>query len=171
MYLRGAVGCLVIADSTRKETLDTAKTWKSIIEEHSIEVTNEFMPTSSALSSGGTKSTKETQKMPIFLLVNKADLHDQNEISEQMMQDTIRKCKFSGGFFVSARTGDKLEHAFEHLTEQVLNFTEKMRREGRESLNSNGLRLSTRGIPFSEVTNHYSPITTKEYSRPKKNCC
>jgi small GTP-binding protein len=92
-YLRGAMGFFVVADGTRHETLDDALKLRD-----------------TALAVTG--------PVPYFLLVNKADLAAEWEVTRQDV-DVLR----AGGvnvFATSARTGQNVEEAFLALTRAML---------------------------------------------------
>jgi len=92
-YLRGDMGCFVAAEGMRAETLDTALELRTLV-----------------LSKVGA--------VPNALLVNKADLAEQWEISEKMINKAT-----AGGipvFRTSAKTGQSVEEAFRFLTEAML---------------------------------------------------
>jgi len=92
-YLRGAMGFFVVADGMRKETLETALNLRR-----------------AALESAG--------RMPSCLLVNKADLADKWEITEDMLAPLAGQ-----GIAVlrtSAKTGTGVEEAFAVLARDML---------------------------------------------------
>jgi small GTP-binding protein len=92
-YVRGAMGFFVVADGTRKETLETALNLRRA----ALEITGQ---------------------MPSCLLINKADIADQWEITEAMLAPlagqgvTVRR--------TSAKTGMGVEEAFAWLTREML---------------------------------------------------
>ncbi|MFH2060842.1 MAG: Rab family GTPase [Pseudomonadota bacterium] len=92
-YLKGSSGLIFVADGTRKNTLATALNLKQIAE-------------------------NTIGKVPFLLIINKEDLKDQWEIDDT----TIKEIKTQGSIVVltSAKTGDKVEHAFKLLTEEML---------------------------------------------------
>ena len=92
-YLRGAMGFFVVADGTRSETLDTALELRALV-------------------------LDKVGAVPNVLLVNKADLADQWEITEDMLNQAV-----AGGntvFRTSAKTGQSVEEAFRSLAEAML---------------------------------------------------
>jgi small GTP-binding protein len=92
-YLRGAAGYFLVADGTRAETLQTA-------------------------SSIQTRVTSEIGAVPFLLLINKADLRDSWDISEQPIETLA-----SAGWMIlrtSARTGEGVEEAFQELTKRMV---------------------------------------------------
>ena len=87
-YLRGAAGYVLVADGTRPSTLDVALSLRE-------RVRTEYGP------------------LPFVLLLNKHDLTDQWEISDAALAG-LR----DSGWWVrptSARTGEGVEDAFQHL--------------------------------------------------------
>lgn len=92
-YLRGAAGCIYVADGTRKATLATALNLKSIAE-------------------------TVMGQIPFLLCVNKADLADQWEVTDQEMEEIGKD-----GVMVlktSAKTGQSVGDAFDMLTRKML---------------------------------------------------
>lgn len=92
-YLRGASGYLLVADGTRRETLDTAVEVQRLAE--------------------GTLG-----RVPFILAVNKADLRSAWQIDEAAIEDRKR-----AGWHVvqtSAKTGDMVEGAFSTLGNRML---------------------------------------------------
>lgn len=92
-YLKGASGCIYVADGTRAATLATALNLKAIAE-------------------------TVTGKMPFLLAVNKQDLEDQWEIRDPDLE-AIRQ----GGVLVlktSAKTGVSVTAAFDMITRKML---------------------------------------------------
>jgi len=92
-YLRGTMGFFVVADGTRLETLNTALELRALV-----------------LGKVGV--------VPNALLVNKADMADQWEITEDMLQ----RAKAGGNtvFRTSAKTGQLVEEAFRFLAGAML---------------------------------------------------
>jgi hypothetical protein len=92
-YARGASGYFLVADSTRRATLDTA------IELHRrVEAT--------------------VGKLPFALLVNKSDLSDERDIDEPRLESLAAR-----GWTLhrtSAKTGAGVEEAFLNLSERML---------------------------------------------------
>ena len=92
-YLRGSSGYLLVADGTRRSTLDTAH----VLQERAEEAI-------------GT--------VPFILLVNKADLVDEWEMDDGALEELA-----TGGWEVmktSAKTGEGVEDAFLTLTKKML---------------------------------------------------
>lgn len=87
-YLRGSAAYILVVDGTRESTLDTALALRKSIE-------------------------ARYGELPFVLLINKADLQDQWEVSDEK----INELKKSGVnvFITSAKTGDNIEEAFSEL--------------------------------------------------------
>lgn len=91
-YLRGASGYLLVADGTRRSTLDVALSLNQRVE-------------------------KEFGPLPFALLLNKSDLNDQWAISDVDLANLDQK-----GWWVrstSALTGDGVEDAFKDIAIRV----------------------------------------------------
>jgi small GTP-binding protein len=92
-YLRGAMGFFVVADGLRKETLEVALKLRQ-----------------AALATAG--------QIPSYLLINKADMADTWEITENMLSPLARQ-----GISVlrtSAKSGAGVEEAFTRLIRDML---------------------------------------------------
>ena len=92
-YLRGAMGFFIVADGTRKETLEIAMTLRE-----------------TALKTAG--------DIPCILLVNKADLREQWEITDAMLASVAGLGV--GMVFTSAKTGEGVDVAFTNLAKRML---------------------------------------------------
>ena len=91
-YLRGVQGYLLVVDGTRAYTLESALKLKSEVEER-------------------------IGVVPFVCIVNKADLEDQWEITNEQLEE-LRKDGFRL-FKTSAKSGDNVETALETLAESV----------------------------------------------------
>jgi hypothetical protein len=92
-YLRGASGYLLVADGTRRPTLDQALMLQQTVQ-------------------------KELGELPFVLALNKADLKDQWLIKDEVMGELISK-----GWDIletSAKTGQGVEEAFGRLARGML---------------------------------------------------
>lgn len=92
-YLKGSSGCIFVADGTRQATLATALNLKQIAE-------------------------NTIGKIPFILLINKLDLKNQWELDD-LIVDAIKE-KGVTVLQTSAKTGEKVEQAFEMLTQQMM---------------------------------------------------
>lgn len=93
-YLRGASGYLLVADGTRRETLDRALELGSAVDSH-------------------------IGVLPCVGLVNKYDQRDLQEIGD----DRLEHLRADGGIWLrtSARAGDNVEQAFGQLLTLMVN--------------------------------------------------
>lgn len=91
-YLSGASGYLLVADGTRRETLETARMLRERVNE-------------------------EIGAPPFILIINKADLASEWEIDDQ----AIAECETQGWTVIktSAKTGEGVEEAFTKLAENI----------------------------------------------------
>jgi len=87
-YLRGAAGFLLVVDGTRRPTWDSALNLRELV-------------------------VKGLGEKPFVMLLNKADLEDQWEIDEDVIQE--RKQQGWQLFTTSAKTGMNVENAFMEL--------------------------------------------------------
>jgi small GTP-binding protein len=92
-YLRGAMGCFVVADGMRQETLEVALNLRR-----------------SALKVAG--------QIPSYLLINKADMADKWEITEDLLAPLAGQSITV--LRTSARTGVGVEEAFDALAREML---------------------------------------------------
>ncbi|KHD04845.1 Ras-related GTP-binding protein [Candidatus Thiomargarita nelsonii] len=84
-YLRGAAGFLLVVDGTRRPTWETALNLRELV-------------------------IKELGEKPFIILLNKADLEEQWEMDEEVIQQ--QGCQI---FTTSAKTGMNVEKAFIEL--------------------------------------------------------
>ena len=90
-YFQGASAVLAVADVTRRATLDALDVWIASVE-----------------SVAG--------KLPIFLVVNKADLDDRAEFGPKEIE-AMAKAHAADYLLTSAKTGAHVEDAFRRLAE------------------------------------------------------
>jgi len=95
-YLRGAMGLFVVADGTRKETLDTALELR-------------------------TAALEKIGLVPCYLLINKCDISQNWEITEAM----LAKLDADGipYYRTSAKTGESVEAAFAALARDMMSLS------------------------------------------------
>jgi small GTP-binding protein len=89
-YLRGAAGYLIVADGTRRNTLETAF---DLIK----------------------RAEKEAGKLPYVLLINKSDLGSYWQITDKEIGDI--EAQGNVVFKTSAKTGENIEIAFKTIAE------------------------------------------------------
>ena len=106
MYIRGALGCIVVTDIMKPETMESgALDWKSLIETQA-----------DPLIDGKT--------IPIVLFGNKVDLIENKTVvadQTQNLKSFIKKHGFDGGFLTSAKENTNLTEAFSYLTQIIVN--------------------------------------------------
>jgi hypothetical protein len=92
-YLRGAAGFLLVVDGTRRPTWDSALNLQKAV-------------------------TTQIGDRPFVMLLNKADLHEQWEIDEQLINE--KKQQGWKLLSTSAKTGMNIEETFVELATQML---------------------------------------------------
>jgi small GTP-binding protein len=98
-FYKGSNGTIVVADLTRKETLDNIHDWILAL-----------------FNTAG--------KVPVLLLINKSDLSEQAAFTE----DDIKKIaeKYNASYlFTSAKTGENVEKAFLNMSNMLLDAAQK----------------------------------------------
>ncbi len=93
-FYKGSNGALVVADSTRRETLESINGW--------------------ILSLFNTVG-----KVPVLILLNKSDLTDQSAISPAEVDDIAKKYETSF-LTTSAKTGENVDLAFQKISETLV---------------------------------------------------
>lgn len=93
-FYKGANGAMVVADSTRRETLESITGW--IL---------------SLFNSVG--------KVPVLILLNKSDLTDQSAITPNDVEDIAQKYE-SSFLTTSAKTGENVDLAFQKISEILI---------------------------------------------------
>ena len=94
-YLQGTNGALVLFDLTRKETLDHVKDWLREL-------------------------TTYAGKVPFVLVGNKLDLSNERAVSEEEGKNMAAETEALEYIETSAKTGDKVEAAFEKIIKTIL---------------------------------------------------
>lgn len=92
-YLRGASGYLLVADVTRRATLETARSLQALAE-------------------------KSIGKVPFTLILNKTDLTDKRDVDEQLL-DRLRQERWRV-IQTSAKTGERVDEAFVELAREMV---------------------------------------------------
>ena len=154
LYVKGSLGCIIVADVMNPESLASTEKWKEVIEENADLV-------------GG-------EKIPILLLQNKCDLLDnvvkkEEYQSPEYLSSFSQKNNFNACFQVSAKSDTNLDKAIEILVSEILklNIMESsrdnfFRRSGRYS---ESIKLSQNSVLVTEKN------TAKEKSKDKKCNC
>ena len=99
MFCRGALGALVVADISNRESIEATISWKEQVDMH--------------------VALKNGEPIPMILVVNKFDLVDnieEEELEEQMTQEFLNdfadQNNFVGAIRVSAKTGVNISSCF-----------------------------------------------------------
>ncbi len=92
-YILGSSGYFIVMDGTRRNSLETGMELQKLVE-------------------------KTVGKVPFIILINKADLKDQWEITGEDIEQL--KAPKTEVMLTSAKTGDTVEDAFIHLTHKML---------------------------------------------------
>jgi small GTP-binding protein len=124
-FYKGANGALVVADSTRRETLESINGW--IL---------------SLFNSVG--------KVPVLILLNKSDLTDQCAISPAEVDDIAKKYETSF-LTTSAKTGENVDLAFQKISETLV-FKGKDEDSRKEPKDSESKSISGTDIPEKTLT-------------------
>jgi small GTP-binding protein len=98
-YFKNAKGGLVVADSSRPETIESMRNWVSSFH-------------------------NTVGKVPILLLINKSDLINIEEFNNRKLEELC--AEFGTQYlFTSAKTGDNVESAFSTLAQLMVKDTQK----------------------------------------------
>ncbi len=109
-YYRGCLGALVVYSVVERETFDSVRKWVEDIWTHS-----------------GYK-----KKIPIILIGNKIDLRNTDDASKVVLPEEGKRLaeELGIGFIeTSAKTGERIEEAFEMLGRMILDFTSELIKE------------------------------------------
>lgn len=94
-YLRGASGCIYVADGTRPNTLDTALSlWQ--------------------------RTQEAIGPVPSILAINKCDLESQWDLNPKKIEQWVSQD--GSVLHTSAKTGKSVETAFEQLAERIMSI-------------------------------------------------
>ena len=106
LFCRGALGALVVADITNRESIESTISWKEQVDQHV------------QLGNG--------ELIPMVLVVNKFDLVegvDEDDLEEQMTQEFLdnfaEQNGFSAALRVSAKTGHNITQCFSQLVRGI----------------------------------------------------
>ena len=105
LYVRGAFGCIIASDITSEDSLNSALTWKEVIEKNSDLIDGE--------------------PIPLILVQNKIDLLDdlgkiETFQTNDFLQEFSKKNNFCAAFQVSAKLDINLKTSIDRLLEQIL---------------------------------------------------
>ena len=98
-FYKGSNGTIVVADLTRKETLDNIHDWILAL-----------------FNTAG--------KVPVLLLINKSDLSEQAAFTEDDIKKIAERYNTSY-LFTSAKTGENVENAFLNMSNMLLDPPQK----------------------------------------------
>ena len=142
-YFRGAIGCILVYDMTRRDTFLHLQSWLDDVLQHG------------------------NDKIKIMLLANKSDLNARRQVSEEEGQQFA---KTNGLLYLetSARTGSQVEYAFVSLTQHIfdalqLNGDVTQLSDGDiKKLELNGVKVGPRRPAI---------IVAPQTSTPSSSCC
>ena len=105
LYVKGALGCIIVADITNPDSLTGALRWKEVIEENADLV--------------------DGKMIPMVILQNKYDLLENqgrrlDYQTEEYIQSFAEKHDFKGGYQVSAKSNMNLDESVETLVTNIL---------------------------------------------------
>ena len=102
LYYKGARGCVLIFDLTRKKTLYSVKDWHSALLQHSY-----------------VKS-----RIPVVLVGNKLDLESQREVSREEAEEVASEI---GAIYyeASAKTGKTVDEFFAKIAREIISVLEE----------------------------------------------
>jgi len=134
LYVKGALGCIIVSDITKEKSLEGALKWKEVIEENTDLI--------------------EGENIPIILLQNKLDAVDEENKEEYQTMEYLKKFskdnRFKACFQVSAKTDIKLTESIEVLLKEIfkMNAFEASRDNFSRSVISNQsvLKLDKRSV-------------------------
>lgn len=99
MFYKGTMGIILVADVTRKETLDNLLTWRDEVK------------------------GQVNLDLPIVIVSNKTDLESQREFSKEEGKTFSEQMGNCNGYYeTSALTGDQVHAMFKFLAEQIVDF-------------------------------------------------
>ncbi len=123
-FYKGAKGALIVADITRKETLESINDWIQSL--HNC-----------------------VGKVPVLFLLNKSDLMDQTRMKQDEIMNLAKKHGTSF-LFTSAKTGKNVDKAFMRLSEMLLQKEEKKRSSNKVSMIGETHISGTPEVKFSK---------------------
>ncbi len=105
LYVKGALGCIIVADITNPDSLTGALRWKEVIEENADLV--------------------DKKMIPMVMLQNKYDLLENqgrklDYQTEEYIQEFAEKHGFKAGYHVSAKSNMHLDASIEKLIDNIL---------------------------------------------------
>lgn len=146
MYIRGALGCVIVSDILKTETMEEgALDWKSLIESQA-------------------EPLVDGKNIPFVLFQNKVDVIDNKSLLEdrqQYLKQFVKKHGFDDGFLTSAKENVNLWEAFSFLTDIIIK-----RHLSKTDLNNNDFdQGASKAVPLKKSNDSQ---TTKSSS---SGCC
>ena len=147
LYVKGALGCIIVADVTNPDSLQGALRWKEVIEENADLV--------------------DGKKIPLILLQNKLDiLESQGKREEYQKPESFKefasKHGFIAGYQVSAKSNMNLNESVDTLLNGILKLNLF---EASKDAFSKSIR------PNDSVAGNIKLTTTKTEEQPRKRGC
>lgn len=134
LYIRGAVGIIIITDVTKPEGLQTALKWRQIMME--------------------AEETLESREIPIMIIQNKLDLvkGDLGDTqTKEYLEEFVITNHFTAGFQTSAKWNLNIEESIQCLIKSTIKFLkgESLYRSSRLTQSVSSLRLSRMSVENS----------------------
>ena len=145
------MGCIILVDVTRPESLQTALKWRQIIMEVQV--------------------TLESREIPIMIIQNKLDLVKgdlQENQTKEFLEDFVITNHFTGGFQTSAKWNLNIEESIQCLIKSVIKFLkgESLYRSSRLTQSVSSLRLSKMSVENSGRKSLIRKIGNKKGADP-----
>lgn len=106
VFLKGAHGCLIVSDITNKETLEKSLLWKKSIDENTRFIDGKILPS--------------------VLILNKSDLANENEMSnDKEMEEFVKNNNFANYFRTSCLNGNGINETVEFLLKTIIHRLEE----------------------------------------------
>lgn len=152
LYLRGATGCIIVSDITRKETLNAALNWKN-------------------LASKCFAEESETQ-IPIILFQNKVDLIQSDdkiltEGNNEILREFDKDINFIGSVETSAKENSNIKEGILRLVEEIIKIREKNGKKPEDEWGGEGKKLS---FVVTPKIHKNSPCLEEKNERCFGNC-
>lgn len=137
-FYRTADACVIVFDVTTKPTFNNIEDWL-----------NDF------ISSCRKKETEEPEDVPVIIVGNKADLDPKHiEVPDGLVENWCEQHGKLKYFKVSAKTGDMVAGAFEHVAV--------------ESFKTSTAQFADNDEVFGDIVTRYEPVVADD---EKRKCC
>ena len=105
MYIRGALGCILVCEHQNMSSIENLRTWKKLVEEN-----------------WGSGSSADALTIPVYLLENKIDKKGPNYKNDtnRALEAKVKELRFDNYFETSAQDDYNLKEAFMSLTDDIL---------------------------------------------------